>query len=101
MIRRIALESNHFSLPEYQRDLFREKILSLPPDDDGKRNLSELCEFISTFKGNYSVAALEMIYPDLLSSYFDEHQTIAMYQRFAQEALAVFQNYPEVMALME
>lgn len=101
LIRRIALEHNQCFVKEYAKDLLRTNISGLSPDDDGKRNLIELCEFISNFRKRLSLAEMERIYPELVSDNFDANQTIEMYQRFADEALQVFQNYPQIMALME
>ena len=101
LIRRIALEKNNCSINEYAKDLFRENVLELRSDDDGKRNLIELCEFINTFSQNRSLTEMEKFYPELVSEHFDAKQTVAMYQRFSTEAISVFQNYPQVMKLLE
>lgn len=101
LIRRVALESNNFSLPEYQTDLFDCDVLPLDPSDDGKRNLVELCEFVSVFRENRSTAEFVEFYPELSTTFFDMDEAVKMYQRFAQEAMEIFQRYPKVMALME
>jgi 7-cyano-7-deazaguanine synthase in queuosine biosynthesis len=101
--RRIALEINGIKLNEYERDLFVEDIVSLDPDDLGKRNLVDLCEFISKFEGPNKIIAeddLRFSFPDLL---FDDSLVVSdiltMYRRFAAEALIVFKRYPRVMAI--
>lgn len=101
LIRRIALESNDFGIPEYQTDLFNRDILTLDPSDDGKRNLVELCEFVSVFRAKRSMAEFVGFYPELSTIFFDMNEAIKMYQRFAQEAMQVFHRYPKVMVLME
>lgn len=101
LIRRIALEHNECFIHEYAQDLLHSNVSKLGPDDDGKRNLVELCEFINTFRRKQTLAEMERIYPELASEDFDATQTIAMYQRFADEAMQVFHHYPQIMALME
>jgi len=101
LIRRIALESNGLFLPEYQVDLFASDVLSKEPDNDGKRNLVELCEFVSTFLPERSMAEFTNLYPELATSSYDSYQAVSMYRRFSQEAMQVFRCYPNVMALME
>jgi 7-cyano-7-deazaguanine synthase in queuosine biosynthesis len=103
LCRRIALETNGIKLDEYERDLFGEDIASLDPDDLGKRNLVDLCEFVSKFEGSNKIASeedLRFAFPDLL---FDDTlavpEILKMYRRFASEALTVFKNYPRVVAL--
>jgi 7-cyano-7-deazaguanine synthase in queuosine biosynthesis len=101
LIRRLALESNSVYLNEYKVDLLRMKVSSLSPDDDGKRNLVDLCEFITFFKGDITIGELQTIYPELINPNFNLQRVVDMYKRFAQEANNVFQNYPEVRALWE
>jgi hypothetical protein len=96
LTRRIALEHNGLSLPEYQRDIFAEDIASLSATDEGKRNLIELAEFTKIFSGGYSEAALQDRYPELMNFYVDSSAAIDMYRRFSQEALVVFHNYPTI-----
>jgi len=100
LIRRIALESNGVSLPEYGRDLLGENIAQLSADDDGKRNLVDLCEFINNFKASHSLAELQLLFPELATDSFDVGRVVKMYKRFAAEALTVFKSYPEVMKIL-
>lgn len=92
LVRRIALEHNGIVLPEYKRDLFGESISSLAEDDEGKRNVVELAEFSHTF-ATQSDAAIEMLFPDLISPDFDKGLAIGMYRRFANEADVVLRKY--------
>ncbi len=100
LIRRIALESNGIALPEYERDLLQENVAQLSADDDGKRNLVDLCEFINSFKQNQSLAELQLLFPELATDSYDVGRVIRMYKRFAIEALTVFKAYPEVLKIM-
>ena len=101
LIRRVALEINGISLPEYEKDILRNAIAQLDPNDDGKRNLVDLCEFISHFKNSRSMAELQLLFPELATSdCYDANQAVKMYKRFATEALTVFQRYPEVMKII-
>jgi Queuosine biosynthesis protein QueC len=99
--RRIALETHGLELPEYQRDLLREEVSSLGTEHEGKRNLVEMIEFVSTFGGSHSQADLESEYPDLLlGEEIDATAAVEMYRRFAREAFDVFNCYPSVKAIM-
>jgi 7-cyano-7-deazaguanine synthase in queuosine biosynthesis len=99
--RRIALETHGLEQLEYQRDLLREEVSSLGPEHEGKRNLVEMIEFVSTFGGSRSQADLESEYPDLvLGEKIDATVAVEMYRRFAREALDVFNRYPSVKAIM-
>jgi predicted metal-binding transcription factor (methanogenesis marker protein 9) len=96
LVRRISLEANGISTNEYQRDIFSEDISNLPPDDDAKRNLIELAEFIKNLETAPNQAALEFIFPDLANPHFDSTLASQMYLRFAKEAREVFSKYPLV-----
>jgi hypothetical protein len=87
-------------LDEYQRDIFVENLSAADPDDDGKRNLCELGEFISTFEVARPQAEFEQLYPDLLNGAFNSGKAIDVYQRFAREARAVLNRYPTVASLL-
>ncbi|MDD5368037.1 MAG: 7-cyano-7-deazaguanine synthase [Anaerolineaceae bacterium] len=96
LIRRIALESNGLALAEYKVDLLTLDVSSLDSNDDGKRNLAELGEFIKIFEMTQSQAELEVAYPELVNEFFDTDQAARMYQRFAHEARAVLNSYPTI-----
>lgn len=101
LIRRIALESNSISLQEYEKDILRSNVALLDPNDDGKRNLVELCEFVNNFKSDHSMAELQLLFPELAASdCYDPNQAVKMYKRFAVEAQGVFKRYPEVIKLI-
>lgn len=99
LVRRIALEANGLKLKEFARDLFAESIGALGPNDEGKRNLVELAEFALAFR-TYSAADLEVLYPDLINESIDRPKAVAMYKRFAEEALAVLGTYSGVRPLL-
>lgn len=99
LVRRIAIEVHGTSIPEYSRDLLIENVGILGPDDDGKRNLMELGEFVATLAVG-SQASLEDDYPDLINAYIDPLEAVAMYKRFASEAQNVFARYPRVKDLL-
>lgn len=100
LVRRIAIESHHIMLPEYQRDLLREDIATLDSEDDGRRNLIELGEFVKLFGSVASQATLEHYYPDLANPHIDAGQAIGMYHRSALEARSVFNHYPSIKGLL-
>ena len=103
LCRRIALEKNKINSRDYQRDLLNENMGDLLPDDLGKRNLSDLCQFVSFFAGPNRLTADEELcitFPELFSEHLDAGKAIAMYRRFATEALTVFNTYPHVRTLL-
>lgn len=99
--RRIALESNGLKLPEYQTDLFIKDVAQLPSNNQGKRNLGELGEFVKLFEIGLPHAELIMIFPDLVNDFFDAHQAASMYKRFAMEAKTIFNQYPLISDFLE
>lgn len=100
LVRRIGIEANGLRLEEYKRDLLGEKILALGHEDEGKRNLVEMAEFINLFKATKSNGALQNMFPELNSEYINLEAAIKMYRRFANEALHVFDRYPNVKVLL-
>jgi 7-cyano-7-deazaguanine synthase in queuosine biosynthesis len=99
IVRRIALEDKGVRLREYARDLFREDILQLSPEDAGKRNLLELAEF-AVFFLTLSDAGLEDKFPEVINPSFDKTEAISMYRRFASEARNTFRRYPGLATLL-
>jgi 7-cyano-7-deazaguanine synthase in queuosine biosynthesis len=95
LIRRIALEHNSLFLAEYERDLLVEDVASLPPTDEGKRNLAELGEFALAFS-TQTDSELLFNYVDLINEEIDPTAAIAMYRRFAKEASTVLSRYPKI-----
>ena len=92
-IRRIAIESYEPDKTQYGRDVFSADFRSLPPDDEGRRNLVDLAEFTLKFE-QLSIQELYDEWPELFSSNIDAAATISMYQRAAAETRAVLANYP-------
>jgi 7-cyano-7-deazaguanine synthase in queuosine biosynthesis len=99
--RRIALEAHNVSIAEYKRDLFKEEVLSLPEDDVGKRNLTELAEFIALFASTCSEGAIEDNFPGLINEHIDKQQAISMYRRFSVEARTVLGRYASLRPLLQ
>jgi 7-cyano-7-deazaguanine synthase in queuosine biosynthesis len=100
LVRRIALEYRRVNIDEYYRDILSEKVGKLDSDDDGKRNLMELAEFVCTFANPASLAEMEVLYPELVSEYYDASRAVDMYRRFAAEARSVFENYKHIRKLL-
>lgn len=100
LVRRIALESNGMTVDEYQRDLLAEDVDGLAEDDTGKRNLTDLVEFVQHFARDDLKRGITETYPELLNGTFDSDRAIEMYSRFAQEALQVLSRYPGVGRLL-
>jgi hypothetical protein len=93
LVRRIAFEFNGINFPEYKKDLLSEDVAALPEDHEGKRNLVELASFAYVFSTE-AKAALEFRFPDLINTEFEKSQAVAMYRRFATEAMTVLRRYP-------
>lgn len=94
-IRRIAIESLGEDKTKYARNVWIENISELPEDDDGRRNLMDLLEFI-VFLGHSNDEEIMNEYPELYSPNIDSEKTIKMYRRFCNEARAVFNKYPAI-----
>jgi hypothetical protein len=99
LTRRVALESNGLKLSEYNRDLLSEDAASLPPDDEGKRNLIDFVEFAHVFQ-TLNDAELEYEYPELINEQIDRAKAVSMYRRMAREVWNVFSAYPGMIKLM-
>lgn len=99
LIRRIAVENNGTDKTAYRRDLFAENVLSLPPDDEGRRNLADITELVARFNKS-SDNELVDAFPDLISTAFDMKQVIGMYRRFGAEARAVLGGYTQLQPLL-
>lgn len=92
-IRRIAIESYGPDPTAYGRDLFSAKFRTLPPDDEGRRNLADLAEFTLNFEGLDDMAIYEE-WPELYSVNIDAPKVISMYRRAAKETRALLSKYP-------
>jgi 7-cyano-7-deazaguanine synthase in queuosine biosynthesis len=101
LVRRIAVETHGHEVSEYQRDIFREDVGRLPPDDEGKRNLLDLLEFVHVFNSNATQASLEDLYPELINERIDRVRAVEMYRRFAAEAYSVVERYPLINKLVK
>lgn len=98
--RRIALEANGLTLPEYNRDILAQDVSRLSQEDEGRRNLVDLAEFAKVFGASYSDAVLIDKYPNLVNLHFDSSEAISMYRRFAREALDVFARYSSMSTII-
>jgi 7-cyano-7-deazaguanine synthase in queuosine biosynthesis len=104
LCRRIATERHGIKIREFERDLLREDIGGLDDSDLGKRNLVDLCQFATVFSGPSKLSSDEELcleFPELLDPYIDKTEAIAMYRRFADEALHVFGRYSRVKAILK
>ena len=104
LCRRIALEANGIKISEYHRDLLTENVGRLDAADLGKRNLVDLCQFIALFDGPQRLRSeLDVCYefPELFERELDKTQVIAMYRRFAKEALRVLRMYKNLKPLLK
>ena len=92
--RRVALEANGLTIPEYNRNILTQDLSRAPRDDEGKRNLVDLAEFVTVFGASHSDALLTDRYPHIVNQHIDTSKALAMYRRFAHEALDVLGRYP-------
>lgn len=100
LVRRIALEANGLVIHEFQRDLLALDIAQLESEDTGKRNLSDLVEFVNHFAHDELRRSITETFPELLNGTFDAGRAIEMYTRFASEALDVLNRYPGVRGIL-
>lgn len=98
-VRRIALEFHGLEVDTWDADMFREDVGQLPFDHEGKRNLSELAEFVYNFR-TLDDAALDLDYCELNDPSFNRDDAAAMYRRFAEEAHSVLARYPTLAHLL-
>lgn len=99
LVRRISVEAHGVVVAEYQRDIFGEDIGGLLPNDEGKRNLIDLLEFVYQFNSSSSQASLEHLYPELVNERIDAVRAVEMYRRFAAEAHSVIERYQSIREL--
>jgi 7-cyano-7-deazaguanine synthase in queuosine biosynthesis len=98
-IRRIAIEIGGNDNTPYARDPWREPIAGMPEDDEARRNLADLTEFVVRIEGN-SDEEMMSEWPELHSANVDAHAVIEMYRRFAREARTVLKRYPALASLL-
>ena len=89
---RVAVETYGPDPTQYARDLFQDNFAAMGPDDEGRRNLADLCEFAKRFE-IASDADLYDEWPELYSANINATSTIAMYRRAAAETRAVLSRY--------
>jgi 7-cyano-7-deazaguanine synthase in queuosine biosynthesis len=99
-IRKISIEFYQADPTTYARDIWNENIEELDDDDDGRRNLIDLLEFVYWFNKKTD-DDLMCEFPELYSENFEATEAIKMYRKFAVEALTVFSNYPYVEKLLK
>jgi 7-cyano-7-deazaguanine synthase in queuosine biosynthesis len=99
-VRRIAIETHGTDQTAYARNIFAEDVGSLPPTDEGRRNLVDLCEFVVRFKRE-SDLDLMSDWPELYSTRMDAAQAIQMYRRASDEAIDVLSRYSGVVHLLQ
>jgi hypothetical protein len=99
LLRRIAFEDNGVRVEDYDRDLLSEMVGALPPDDDGKRNLSELAEFSYRFSISDTASLVDQ-FPELTGPDVDLRTAVEMYKRAASQTLGVLRQYPGPQAIL-
>ncbi len=100
IVRRIALEYHGSDPTQYARNLFSENAGRLPPEDEGRRNLAELCEFTLFFEQQSDPELMDH-WPELYSPYLDPQTTMAMYRRAALETRTVLSRYAGLTPLLQ
>jgi 7-cyano-7-deazaguanine synthase in queuosine biosynthesis len=100
IIRRIAIEIHCPDPTSYGRDLFNETFSKLPPDDVGRRNLSDYSEFVQRVESTDS-SEVTIEWPELLTPPVNATTAIRMYRRAAAETRKVFLKYPGLAPLLQ
>jgi hypothetical protein len=83
----------------YQRRVWEEDIGALRFEDDGRRNVAELAEFVVSMR-DYDDEMAMATYIELVNPHFDFGPALDMHRRFAREALRVLGRYPAVAKLL-
>jgi 7-cyano-7-deazaguanine synthase in queuosine biosynthesis len=98
-IRRVAIEVNGRDTTVYNVDLWSEGFAHLPADDDGRRNVVELAEFVVRFE---SLPPAEVMnhWPSLYSPAIVPEQAMEMYRRHCGEVRTVLGRYPALAPLL-
>jgi 7-cyano-7-deazaguanine synthase in queuosine biosynthesis len=99
-VRRIAVE--FWVQPDptaYADNYWTDGIGGRVPDDEGRRNMADLSEFIMKIE-LMSTEAIMSNWPELYSSHLDPMEVIEMYRRFAAEARQVLSAYPQMATLL-
>jgi 7-cyano-7-deazaguanine synthase in queuosine biosynthesis len=99
-VRRIAVEHTTSDVTAYARNVWLENVGSLPPEDEGRRNLIDLIEFVHRF-ATQNADDLMCEFPELYSPNIDPTRAIEMYRRFADEATTVLTRYPNVAPFLQ
>jgi hypothetical protein len=100
IIRRIAIECHGKDATAYARDPFVEQFSSLPPDDDARRNLADLAEFMVRFVTSEDQDILDE-WPELYSPNIDKKKVMGMYKRAAKQTRTVLSRYPNLASLLK
>jgi 7-cyano-7-deazaguanine synthase in queuosine biosynthesis len=99
-VRRIAIE--FWIQPDptvYMDNYWTDGISSRTAEDDARRNMADLCEFIVKME-TMSTEEVMSNWPELYSTNLDSVRVIEMYRRFAAEARQVLGAYPQMTALL-
>jgi 7-cyano-7-deazaguanine synthase in queuosine biosynthesis len=100
IIRRIAIECHGKDTTAYARDPFVEQFSSLPPEDDARRNLADLAEFMVRFETSEDQDILDE-WPELYSPNIDKKKVLDMYKRAAKQTRTVLSRYPNLASLLK
>ncbi len=100
--RRIAVEYNGIRFNEYAHDIFAMDVSSLADTDDRKRNIIDYLEFIAKFKSVNVANKISLMseFPELYNPIINSDLALRLYQRVSVQSYKVFQNYPQMKALL-
>ncbi len=99
LVRRIAIESHGGDPTTYNRNLLIESVAALDPDDQGRRNLADLAEFVVRIENGSEIDIMDQ-WPELHSAYINPGNVIAMYKRAASEARNALSRYRNLAPLL-
>ena len=72
----------------------------MAPDDEARRNLADLCEFMKQFQTLSDTEILDE-WPELYSINVDASKTISMYRRAAKQGMLVLKKYPGMASALQ
>jgi hypothetical protein len=97
--RHIAIAQHTNDQTGYQRRIWEEHIGSLPFEDDGRRNVAELAEFIVAMR-DYDNEEAIATWVELINPHFDLSEALDLHRRFGLEALSVLSRYDSLAQLL-
>lgn len=99
LLRHLAIEQHTADRTGYQRRVWEEDVGSLPFEDDGRRNVMELAEFIVAMR-DFDDEEVLSTWVELANPHFEVRPALDLHRRFAREAISVLSRHPAIATLL-